>query len=227
TCNTAKAFPATPADHVRFLGSIGWCFANQVDFPLITNQAGLTNALSDILPLLNHQAANNSPTVKAFFSFSDAIIQIEDNHCEAQCQWELEAPFFIKNNVTTNYKTSSEATLVLLGQVNAVLETISLADGNVSVPHKDLKNQHEAIELAMQQQFHSLDLSLQMYKLITAHLACLDKVLASADIDLAGSLLNALNASFEAVPEESNAELANPPKGESEGPLALLSAAAM
>ncbi|KAG5348637.1 hypothetical protein C0989_009314, partial [Termitomyces sp. Mn162] len=66
-------------------------FANQADFPLIANQAGLANALSDILPLLDHQAANDSPAVKAFFSFSNVIIQIEDNYHEAQCQQELEA----------------------------------------------------------------------------------------------------------------------------------------
>ncbi|KAG5350279.1 hypothetical protein C0989_011773 [Termitomyces sp. Mn162] len=47
--------------------------------------------LYDILPLLDSQAANDSLTVKAFFSFSNAIIQIENNCHEAQCQQELEA----------------------------------------------------------------------------------------------------------------------------------------
>ncbi|KNZ76298.1 hypothetical protein J132_10576 [Termitomyces sp. J132] len=96
-----------------------------------------------------------------------------------------------------NYKSGSKTALLLLGQVDAPLEVISLADGNEPVPHKDLKKQCEAVELAAQQQLHLLDLSLQTYKLIAAHLACLNKVLASPDIELAGLLLDALNVSFE------------------------------
>ncbi|KNZ82107.1 hypothetical protein J132_08290 [Termitomyces sp. J132] len=249
------------ADHTRFLGLIGWHFANQVDFPLIANQAGLTNTLYDILPLLDSQAANDSLTVKAFFSFSNAIIQIENNCHEAQCQQELEAKQCCKHenhdvemlashldilahcfdtltlflsspqsklnrkakpkkikvtSLVANYKTGSKATLLLLGQVNAVHKTISLADGNVSVPYEDLKKQY---------------LSLQIYKLITTCLACLDKVLASANVDLAtfypifSSIL--LSLAPQAISKESNAELANPLKGESKDPMALLLAAAV
>ncbi|KAG5715678.1 hypothetical protein E4T56_gene470 [Termitomyces sp. T112] len=270
TCHTAKAFPGMPADRARFLGSIGWRFADQADFPLIANQASLADMPSDMLPLLDRQAANDSPAVKDFFTFSNAIIQLEDNHCEAQCQQELQAKqrheredrnvemlasrldllahcfdtlsLFLSSSqsepdgkpkpkkvkvipLATNYKTGSEATLLLLGQVNAVLETISLANGDVAIPCEDLKKQHEAVKLAVQQQLHLLDLSLQTYKLITACLTHLDKVLASANVDLAGSLLDALNVSFEAVPKESDADLASPPKGKSEDPMALLLAA--
>ncbi|KAG5348844.1 hypothetical protein C0989_007821 [Termitomyces sp. Mn162] len=263
TCHTAKAFPGTPADHARFLGSFGWRFADQADFPLIANQAGLADTLSDMLPLLDRQAANDSPAVKDFFTFSDVIIQLEDNRREAQHQRELQAkqrrkredrdvemlgPSSVSSSkrkansepdgkpkpkkvkvipLAANYKTGSEATLLLLGQVDAILETISLADGDVAIPREDLKKQREAVELAAQQQLHSLDLSLQTYKLITARLARLDKVLASADVDLAGSLLNALNVSFEAVPEESDAELASPPEGESKDLVAFSLAAAV
>ncbi|KAG5735091.1 hypothetical protein E4T56_gene20477 [Termitomyces sp. T112] len=272
TCHTAKAFPGTPADCARFLGSFGWRFADQADFPLIANQAGLADTLSDMLPLLDRQAANDSPAVKDFFTFSDAIIQLEDNRREAQRQQELQAKqrreredcdvemlasrldllahrfdtlsLFLSSSQSepdgkpkpkkvkvipsaANYKTGSEATLLLLGQVDAILETISLADGDVAIPREDLKKQREAVELAAQQQLHLLDLSLQTYKLITARLARLDKVLASADVDLAGSLLNTLNVSFEAVPEESDAELASPPEGESKDPMAFSSAAAV
>ncbi|KAG5337002.1 hypothetical protein C0989_011251 [Termitomyces sp. Mn162] len=99
--------------------------------------------------------------------------------------------------MAANYKSGSKTALLLLGQVDATLEAISLTNSNEPVPHKDLKKQCEAVELAAQQQLHLLDLSLQTYKLITAHLTCLNKVLASPDIDLAGLLLDALNVSFE------------------------------
>ncbi|KNZ81017.1 hypothetical protein J132_03311 [Termitomyces sp. J132] len=246
TCNTAKAFPGS-WDQLA-----GYCFTDQVDFPLITNQASLADVLSDILPLLNHQAANDSLTVKAFFSFSNAIIQIENNCHEAQCQQELEAKqccehkdcnaemlasclnilahcfntltLFLSSSqsklnrkpkpqkvkvasLVANYKTGSKAALLLLGQVNAVLEVISLADGMCLSPAKTLRS--------------------NMHKFITTCLTHLDKVLASADMDLAGSLLNPLNISFEAVPKESDAKLANPPKSESKDPMALLSATAV
>ncbi|KAG5726601.1 hypothetical protein E4T56_gene5580 [Termitomyces sp. T112] len=245
-------------------------FADQADFPLITNQAGLADTLSDILPLLDHQAANDSPAIKDFFTFSNMIIQLKNNCCEAQRQRELQTKQCCKHKdrdvemlashldllahhfdtlslflsssqskpdgkpkpkkvkvipLAVNYKTGSKATLLLLSKVNAVLETISLADGDVAIPREDLKKQHEAVKLAAQQQLHSLDLSLQTYKLITARLACLDKVLASADVDLAGLLLNNLNVSFEAVLEESDAELASPPEGKSEDPVAFSPAA--
>ncbi|KAG5348128.1 hypothetical protein C0989_010976, partial [Termitomyces sp. Mn162] len=83
-----------------------------------------------------------------------------------------------------NYKLGSKTALLLLGQIVATLEAVSLADGNESIPHEDLKKQHKAMELAAQQQLHLLDLSLQTYKLIATCLTCLDKALASPDIDL-------------------------------------------
>ncbi|KAG5333489.1 hypothetical protein C0989_005677, partial [Termitomyces sp. Mn162] len=110
-----------------------------------------------------------------------------------------------------NYKSGSETALLLLGQVDATLKAVSLANGNESVPHKDLKKQHEAMKLAAQQQLHLLDLSLQTYKLIAACFAHFDKALASPDIDLTGSLVDALNVSFESPLKESNVELATSP----------------
>ncbi|KAH0586748.1 hypothetical protein H2248_007959 [Termitomyces sp. 'cryptogamus'] len=66
-------------------------------------------------------------------------------------------------------------------------------------------------------------LALQTYKLIMARLSRLDKALSPVDVDLAASLLDALNVSFESVPEDSDIELANPstsdPKSSLELPL--------
>ncbi|KAG6885245.1 hypothetical protein C0993_004227, partial [Termitomyces sp. T159_Od127] len=59
-CNTAKAFPGTTADRTWFLDTTGWRFTDQADFPILADQKGLFIALSAILPLLDHGAANDS-----------------------------------------------------------------------------------------------------------------------------------------------------------------------
>ncbi|KAG6888150.1 hypothetical protein C0992_009494 [Termitomyces sp. T32_za158] len=82
-CNTAKAFPGTPADRARFLGTIGWRFADQADFPVLADQKGLHDALSAVLPCLDRQVADDSGDVKAFFAFADAIVAIEAGRREA------------------------------------------------------------------------------------------------------------------------------------------------
>ncbi|KAG5335283.1 hypothetical protein C0989_001498 [Termitomyces sp. Mn162] len=69
-----------------------------------------------------------------------------------------------------NYKLGSKTALLLLGQVDATFEAVSLTNGNEPVLHEDFKKQCEAVELAAQQQLHLLNLSLQTYKLIAAHL---------------------------------------------------------
>ncbi|KAG6875072.1 hypothetical protein C0993_010986, partial [Termitomyces sp. T159_Od127] len=89
-CNTAKAFPGTSADRTQFLGTIGWRFADQADFPVLTDQKGLFNALSTILPLLDRQADADLGNVKAFFAFANAIVQLELNRWEAQRQRNLQ-----------------------------------------------------------------------------------------------------------------------------------------
>ncbi|KAG6875768.1 hypothetical protein C0993_007495 [Termitomyces sp. T159_Od127] len=78
-CNMAKAFPRTPEDHTWFLGTTGWQFTDQAHFPILADQKGIFVALSAILPLLDHGATNNSVEVKAFFTFADMIIAIEDH----------------------------------------------------------------------------------------------------------------------------------------------------
>ncbi|KNZ81077.1 hypothetical protein J132_03067 [Termitomyces sp. J132] len=126
-----------------------------------------------------------------------------------------------------NYKLGSKTALLLLGQVDATLEAISLTNGNESIPHKDLKKQCKAMELTAQQQLHLLDLSLQTYKLIAACLAHLNKALASPDIDLAGLLLDALNVSFESTPKEFDIKLATSPIKELKSSLELPSTPAL
>ncbi|KAG6864071.1 hypothetical protein C0993_009456 [Termitomyces sp. T159_Od127] len=73
-CNTAKAFPGTPADRTQFLGTTSWQFADQADFPVLANQKGLFDALSMILPLLDRQAGVDLGNIKAFFAFANAIV---------------------------------------------------------------------------------------------------------------------------------------------------------
>ncbi|KAG6894542.1 hypothetical protein C0993_011273 [Termitomyces sp. T159_Od127] len=48
-CETARVFPGTPADRARYLGSIGWYFADQADFGRIADQKGLADKLSATL----------------------------------------------------------------------------------------------------------------------------------------------------------------------------------
>ncbi|KAG5349177.1 hypothetical protein C0989_005431 [Termitomyces sp. Mn162] len=76
-----------------------------------------------------------------------------------------------------NLKPGSKAVLLLLGQVNATLEAVQLTDNSTLLPHADLQKHHDAIHLAAQQQLYSLNITLQTYKLILAHLNHLDKTL--------------------------------------------------
>ncbi|KAG5717662.1 hypothetical protein E4T56_gene18049 [Termitomyces sp. T112] len=99
--------------------------------------------------------------------------------------------------LVANYKSGSKTALLLLGQVNATLKAVSLTNGDESIPHEDT------------------------YKLIATCLAHLDKALASQDVDLADSLLNALNVSFESTPKESDVELATSPINEPKSSLEL------
>ncbi|KAG6870682.1 hypothetical protein C0993_004236, partial [Termitomyces sp. T159_Od127] len=58
------------------------------DFPVLADQKGLFIALSAILPLLDRGAADDSLEVRAFFTFADTIIAIEDHRREARRQEE-------------------------------------------------------------------------------------------------------------------------------------------
>ncbi|KAG6863807.1 hypothetical protein C0993_010289, partial [Termitomyces sp. T159_Od127] len=50
------------------------CFADQADFGCIADQKGLADKLSATVKLLDHSTANDSPDIKALFSFTNTII---------------------------------------------------------------------------------------------------------------------------------------------------------
>ncbi|KAG6875094.1 hypothetical protein C0992_005215 [Termitomyces sp. T32_za158] len=265
-CETACLFPGTPTDRARYLGLIGWRFSDQTDFPRIADQKAATN---------------DSLKVKAFFTFTDAIVTIEMNRRDARrkeaearakekdivmlglssspatkrkanvssanklnvISWHLDTLMLMlvfphtnpdskpkpkKVKVTPSvagYKMGSELALLLLGQVNATFESVSLTDGNETTPRDELQKHREAVELAAQQHLHFLDTSLQTYKLIVACLSCLDKALSSSDVDHTGSLLDTLNVLFESTHEDSNAEFVDPPEDASDSTMPEVHAA--
>ncbi|KAG5335170.1 hypothetical protein E4T56_gene9095 [Termitomyces sp. T112] len=85
--------------------------------------------------------------------------------------------------VYANLKPGSDAMLMLLSQVNTTLEAIQLADNGTFLPHADLQQQCDVINLAAQQQLYALDIVLQTYKLILGYLDCFDKTLGPLDIN--------------------------------------------
>ncbi|KAG5332706.1 hypothetical protein C0989_006659 [Termitomyces sp. Mn162] len=109
-----------------------------------------------------------------------------------------------------NYKPGGKTTLLLLGQINALLKAYPVIDGHSLAPLKDLKKQCDMVELAAEQQLHLLDTTLQTYKLIVAHPSHLDKALSPVDVDLASSLLTTLNVSFKSAPKDSDVKPTNP-----------------
>ncbi|KNZ78486.1 hypothetical protein J132_00666 [Termitomyces sp. J132] len=264
---------------VKYLGSIGWTFTNQADFPLLADQKGLYDTLlladkkglydplSATLVILNCKAATDSAAVNSFFVFADAIIKTKNNCRELQCQCEAAAKQCCKHKdcdikmlashldllahrfdtlnlylssfqseldskskpkkvkitpSVANYKPGSKTTLLLLGQINALLEAHPVVNSHSSAPLEDLKKQCDTVELAVEQQLHLLDTTLQTYKLIVARLSRLDKALSPIDVDLAGLLLTALNISFESAPKDSDVEPVNPSVAKPQSPLELL-----
>ncbi|KAG5333123.1 hypothetical protein C0989_006270 [Termitomyces sp. Mn162] len=231
-CNTAAAFSSTPADCTRYLGSIGWTFADQANFPLLADQKGLYDTLSATLDVLNCKAATDSTAVNSFFVFADAIIKTANNHHELQCQCEAAAKQCHEREdhdikMLANYKPGSKTALLPLGQIDALLEAHPVINGHSLAPLEDLKKQRDMVELAAEQQLHLLDMTLQTYKLIVACLSRLDKALSPIDVDLASSLLTALNISFESAPKDSDVKPANPSMAEPQNPLELLSTPAL
>ncbi|KNZ72550.1 hypothetical protein J132_02708 [Termitomyces sp. J132] len=271
-CNTAAAFSSTPTDCARYLGSIGWTFTNQANFPLLADQKGLYDTLSATLDVLNCKAATDSAAINLFFVFANAIIKTENNCCELQRQCEAAAKQCCKHedhNIkmlashldllahcfdtlnlflsspqskldskskpkkvkitpsVANYKPGRETALLLLGQINALLEAHLVIDSHSLAPLEDLKKQCNTVELVAEQQLHLLDMTLQTYKLIVAHLSCLDKALSPINVDLASLLLTVLNISFESAPEDSDVKPANPSVAEPQNPLELPSTPAL
>ncbi|KNZ81385.1 hypothetical protein J132_00971 [Termitomyces sp. J132] len=89
-CRVAAGIPGTWADCTQYLGTMQLCFADQANFPHIAKQKGLFNSLTATLPVIDCSATNNSIDVQSFLTFADAILQIEKNQQEVQCQQEAE-----------------------------------------------------------------------------------------------------------------------------------------
>ncbi|KAG5321883.1 hypothetical protein C0989_012695, partial [Termitomyces sp. Mn162] len=106
-----------------------------------------------------------------------------------------------------NLKPGSEAVLSLLGQVDAALETVQLANDNALLPRADLQKHCEAVQLTAQQQLYSLDIALQVYKLISVRLARLNKTLGPSDVERTGDLLSDLQVLPEIVNSDSDIEI--------------------
>ncbi|KAG6875773.1 hypothetical protein C0993_007487 [Termitomyces sp. T159_Od127] len=249
-CKTARVFPGTPADRARYLGSIGWCFADQADFGRIANQKGLADKLSTTLRLLNRSATNDSPAVKAWFTFADAIITIDEQdvemiasqilllaHCVDTLSLSLCAqadpepkPHAQKPKITPAFaphKPGSDAALALLAQVDTALEAVQLAKDGDQVPRAKLQKHHDTIDQAVQRQLYLLDIVLQTFHAISDRCTRLNKALGPTEVDHAGSLLDALNVSFDSsheVPDDSDVEFQDPSAAEAKDPMVILEA---
>ncbi|KAG6883934.1 hypothetical protein C0992_007427 [Termitomyces sp. T32_za158] len=184
-CGTARAFPGSGRDRACFLGTTQLLiatqrFADQADFERLVDQRGLMDALLATLPTLDRRVAEDTPDVKAFFTFADALVQIETNHpaSAAMLNQRIDLLCLAIASLQTNpdgkpkpkklkvtpmlnsFKSGSDAVLSLLNQVDMALESLLSAD-DASVPHTDLQKHHDAVELAAHQQLYMLDIALQ------------------------------------------------------------------
>ncbi|KAG5732019.1 hypothetical protein E4T56_gene18248 [Termitomyces sp. T112] len=246
-CNTAAAFSGTPANCATYLGSIGWNFADQANFLLLADQKDSATVNSffvfadtiiktkDNCHELQHQ---HEAAAKEHHKHEDHNIEMLASHLDllTHCfntlnlflsspQSELDSKLKPKKVKITpsvaNYKPGGETTLLLLGQIDTILEAHPATSGHSLAPLEILKKQCNTVELAAEQQLHLLDMTLQTYKLITDCLSCLDKALFPVNVDLTGSLLNALNVSFKSVPKDSDNKLANTSAAEPQSSLEL------
>ncbi|KAG6881948.1 hypothetical protein C0993_012429 [Termitomyces sp. T159_Od127] len=125
------------------------------------------------------------------------------------------------------HKPGSNVALALLAQVNTALEAVQLAKSSDQVPHAELQKHHDAIDQAMQCQLYLLDIALQTFHVISDRCTHLNKALGPSKVDHAGSLLDALNVSFDSsnkVPDNSDVEFQDPPTAEAEDPMVILEA---
>ncbi|KAG6862815.1 hypothetical protein C0993_001382 [Termitomyces sp. T159_Od127] len=95
------------------------------------------------------------------------------------------------------HKPGSDAALALLAQVDTALEAVQLADDGDQVPRAELQKHRNAVDQATQRQLYLLDIALQTFCAISDRRVRLDKALGPTEVDHAGSLLDALNVSFD------------------------------
>ncbi|KAG5335714.1 hypothetical protein C0989_000564 [Termitomyces sp. Mn162] len=201
--SATKALPLGVADHTCFISAVNLTFTDQVDFPQIAEQQGLFDTLSALIKsnILDWSVGKNSAPTKSFFTFANAIITIE-GHCHDAHQKELQEadpegkPHAKKIKVlpsATSHKVGSKAALALVSQVDAALDAMALTKDDTSVSHTNLQKHCDAVNLATQQQ-------LQTFKLISACLQCLDRVLGPSEVDQTGNLFTELQVSPEVHP---------------------------
>ncbi|KAG6858965.1 hypothetical protein C0993_004787, partial [Termitomyces sp. T159_Od127] len=99
------------------------------------------------------------------------------------------------------HKPGSNAALALLAQVDTALEAVQLANDGDQVPCAELQKHRDAVDQAAQRQLYLLDIALQTFCAISDRRARLDKALGPTKVDHAGSLLDALNVSFDSSHE--------------------------
>ncbi|KNZ82098.1 hypothetical protein J132_08281 [Termitomyces sp. J132] len=185
--SATKALPLGTAECTCFISTVNLTFADQVDFPWIAEQQGLFNTPSALIKsnILDRSAdPEGKPHTKKIKVLPSA----------------------------TSHKVGSEAALALLSQVDVALDAVALAKDDTSVSRANLQKHHDAVNLAAQQQLYTLDLLLQTFKLILAHLQCLDRVLGPFEVDQTGDLFTELQVSPEAADSDSDIELLDPPQ---------------
>ncbi|KAG6876691.1 hypothetical protein C0993_001129 [Termitomyces sp. T159_Od127] len=127
----------------------------------------------------------------------------------------------------TPHKPGSDTVLALLAQVDTVLESIQLAETGDQVPCTELQKHCDIVNQTVQCQLYLLDILLQTFHMISERRARLDKALGPSEVDHAGSLLNALNVSFDSsneVPDDSDVKFQDPSSAEAEDPVVILEA---
>ena len=98
---------------------------------------------------------------------------------------------------TASHQPGSDAVLLLLDCVDAVLDTIALSTDPSSVSTADLTKHHDAIKTAAEQHLYSLDIALETYQLISKRLECLNKAFEGFKVDKASDLLGEMQVSAE------------------------------
>ncbi|KNZ74763.1 hypothetical protein J132_06304 [Termitomyces sp. J132] len=211
-CRVAAGIPGTQADRAQYLGTMQLHFADQADFPRIAEQKGLFDSLTATLPVIDRDAANDSTDIQSFLTFADAILQIKKNRREVQRQREAEE---LKQRTQGQDVDMLGPPSIHSGKRRANTEPdgkpkpkkLKVLPAFRSQPQTSRQKHREAVQLAAQQQLYSLDIALQVYKLISVRLACLDKTLGPSNVERTGDLLNDLQVLPEIIDSDSDIEI--------------------
>ncbi|KAG5348816.1 hypothetical protein C0989_007963, partial [Termitomyces sp. Mn162] len=201
--SATKALLLGTAECTCFISAVNLTFADQADFLWIAEQQGLFNTPSALIKsnILDWSIGKNSAPLNHSLlllmpsSPLKAIIMTLTKRSSKKLI--LRASLAPKRLRYSLQPVGSEAALALLFQVDVALDAVALAKDDTSVSHANLQKHHDAVDLAAQQQLYTLDLLLQTFKLILAHLQCLDRVLGPFEVDQTGDLFTELQVSPE------------------------------